>query len=107
MSSNPEDSDVQYRAVFKADVTFSKHGGLQAERFRVDLPSSSATAEEIGRLFVRSLDLLLAQTMILLSRMTLHCDGQQLQLPGETKAEKALYLIRILPARAHSFKQYW
>jgi hypothetical protein len=63
MQTKPEDGGLQYRAVFDADVTFSNGGGLQAQRFRVDSPSRFATAEEIGELFVRSLDLLMTQTL--------------------------------------------
>lgn len=51
---------AQYRAVFDAEITFSNGGGLQAQEFRVDLPSADTSAEDIGRLFVTSLDLLLA-----------------------------------------------
>jgi hypothetical protein len=53
----------QYRAVFDAEITFSNGGGLQAQGFRVDLPSADTSEEEIGRLFVTSLDLLLADTI--------------------------------------------
>lgn len=54
----------QYRAVFDAEVTFSNEGALQAQGFRVDLPGPHATAEEIGRLFVTSLDLLMTETVV-------------------------------------------
>jgi hypothetical protein len=54
---------TQYRAVFDAEVTFSNEGGLQAQGFRVDLPGPDATDEEIGRLFVTSLDLLMTDTV--------------------------------------------
>ncbi|WP_309128285.1 hypothetical protein [Microbacterium sp.] len=53
----------QYRAVFDAEVTFANDGALQAQGFRVDLPGPDATDEEIGRLFVTSLDLLMAATV--------------------------------------------
>jgi arylformamidase len=49
-----------YRARFDATVTFTNGGGLQAEGFLVDLPSSDTTAEQIGRLFLDSLGLLMA-----------------------------------------------
>jgi hypothetical protein len=62
MQTNSEDGGLQYRAVFDAEVTFSNGGALQAQRFRVDLPSAVATAEEIGELLVRSLDLLMRWT---------------------------------------------
>jgi hypothetical protein len=54
---------VDYRAVFDAEVTFSNEGGLQAQGFRVDIPGPDTTDEEIGRLFVTSLDLLLADSV--------------------------------------------
>jgi len=54
----------QYCAVFDAEVTFSNQGGLQAQRFRIDLPGADATAEEIGRLFVSSLDLLMTESVV-------------------------------------------
>ena len=53
----------QYRAVFDAEITFSNEGGLQAQGFRVDLPDATVSEEEIGRLFVTSLDLLMTETV--------------------------------------------
>lgn len=54
---------AQYRAIFDAEVTFSNEGGLQSQGFRVDLPGPDATDDEIGRLFITSLDLLMADTV--------------------------------------------
>lgn len=54
---------MSWRAVFDAEVTFSNEGGLQAQGFRVDLPGPDVTDAEIGRLFVTSLDLLMADTV--------------------------------------------
>ncbi len=51
----------QYRAVFDAVVTFSNEGGLQAQRFRVDLPDADVSDETIATLFVTSLDLLMTE----------------------------------------------
>ena len=56
---------TQYRAVFDAEITFSNEGGLQAQGFRVDVPDAHATDEQIGRLFVTSLDLLMTETVSL------------------------------------------
>ncbi|MFD5215427.1 hypothetical protein [Microbacterium sp. NPDC058345] len=53
----------QYRAIFDAEVTFANEGALQTQGFRVDLPGPDATDAEIGRLFVTSLDLLMADTV--------------------------------------------
>lgn len=54
---------MSYRAVFDAEVTFSNEGGLQAQGFRVDLPGPDVTDAEIGRLFITSLDLLMADSV--------------------------------------------
>lgn len=54
---------MSWRAVFDAEVTFSNDGGLQAQGFRVDIPGPDVTDAEIGRLFVTSLDLLMADTV--------------------------------------------
>jgi hypothetical protein len=53
---------TDYRAVFDAEITFSNGGGLQAQRFRVDVPNADVTHDEIARLFVTSLDLLMTDT---------------------------------------------
>lgn len=50
---------TEFRAVFDADITFSNEGGLQAQRFRIDIPGPDVTHEEIAQLFVTSLDLLM------------------------------------------------
>lgn len=55
----------EYRAVFDAVVTFSNDGGLQAQRFRVDLPSPEVDCDQIARLFIASLDLLMTETVLL------------------------------------------
>lgn len=54
---------MAYRAVFDAVVEFSNEGGLQAQRFRVDVPGPDVTDSEIGRLFVTSLDLLMTESV--------------------------------------------
>jgi hypothetical protein len=59
----PEDMP-EYRAVFDATVTFSNEGGLQAQRFRVDVPDPNVSHEEIARLFVTSLDLLMTESAV-------------------------------------------
>ena len=56
---------ASYRAVFDAEITFSNDGGLQAQGFRIDIPGPEITDEEIGRLFVTSLDLLMADTVVI------------------------------------------
>lgn len=64
-SISREETARQYRAVFDAEVRFSNEGGLQAQGFRVDLPHQDVSHEEIGRLFVTSLDLLMTQSVTL------------------------------------------
>lgn len=54
----------EFRAVFDAAITFSNEGGLQAQRFRVDLPDPNVSQEEIARLFVASLDLLMTDSAV-------------------------------------------
>jgi hypothetical protein len=56
---------VAYRAVFDAVVEFSNEGGLQAQRFRVDVPAPDVSELEIARLFVTSLDLLMTESVTL------------------------------------------
>ena len=50
---------LQYRAEFDAAVTFLNGGGLQAQRFRVDVPHGDVTEAEIAALFVASCGLLM------------------------------------------------
>jgi arylformamidase len=54
---------TDYRASFDADVTFSNGGGLQVQGFRVDLPNSETSHEEIGRLFISSMGLLMTNSV--------------------------------------------
>jgi hypothetical protein len=53
---------TEYRAVFDAEIAFSNEGGLQAQRFRIDIPGPEVSHEEIADLFVTSLDLLMTDT---------------------------------------------
>lgn len=52
-------SPAEYRAQFDAVVTFANGGGLRAEAFRVDVPGREVTEEEVARLFIASLNLLM------------------------------------------------
>jgi hypothetical protein len=56
---------VAYRAVFDAVVTFANEGGLQAQQFRVDVPRPDVTDDDIARLFITSLDLLMTESVTL------------------------------------------
>ena len=55
---------TEYRAVFDAEITFSNEGGLQAQGFRVDVPGPEVSREDIARLFVASLDLLMTESAV-------------------------------------------
>ncbi|MCL2515191.1 MAG: cyclase family protein [Microbacteriaceae bacterium] len=50
---------TDYRAVFDARISFVNGGGLQAEGFRLDLPSPELSEAEIARLLVQHLGLAL------------------------------------------------
>jgi arylformamidase len=50
---------TEYRASFDATVTFLNGGGLSAQGFRLDLPGSDASPDDVGALFVRHLGLLM------------------------------------------------
>jgi kynurenine formamidase len=48
---------LQYRAEFDVAVTFRAGGGLQAQGFRVDVPTADATEAEVGAALVAALGL--------------------------------------------------
>lgn len=50
---------TEYRAVFDAEIDFVNGGGLQAQGFRLDLPSADLTESQVGELLVRHLGLAL------------------------------------------------
>lgn len=50
---------TEFRASFDADVTFLNGGGLQAQGFRLDIPGETVSEDELGRLFVGHLGLLM------------------------------------------------
>ncbi|HLT10741.1 MAG TPA: cyclase family protein [Micromonosporaceae bacterium] len=50
---------TEHRAVFDAEVTFTNGGGLQAQGFRLDLPSPDLAEADIADLFIRHLGLLM------------------------------------------------
>jgi kynurenine formamidase len=51
---------LQYRAEFDAAVTFANGGGLQTQRFRVDVPHPDVTESEIAAFFLAACGLLMA-----------------------------------------------
>ena len=48
---------TEYRAAFDADIEFVNGGGLQAQGFRLDLPSAELTETQVGELLIRHLGL--------------------------------------------------
>ncbi|MGY0235414.1 cyclase family protein [Longispora urticae] len=50
---------TEYRASFDADVTFLNGGGLQVQGFRLDVPGPAVTEDDLERLFVGHLGLLM------------------------------------------------
>ncbi len=53
----------EYRVSFDADVTFLNGGGLQAQGFRLDVSGPDVSEEEITRLFVSHLGLLMVDNV--------------------------------------------
>jgi arylformamidase len=51
---------TEYRAVVDGAISFSNGGGITVEAFRIDLPSADTGHDEVGRLLVSSLGLLMA-----------------------------------------------
>ncbi|MFC4148333.1 cyclase family protein [Micromonospora mangrovi] len=49
----------QYRAQFDAEISFANGGGLRTEGFRLDIPGSDITDDELAALLVRHLGLLM------------------------------------------------
>ncbi len=60
-------SKEQFRAVFDAHVVFSNGGDLHTEGFRVDVGSELVSEAEVGELFVRSLNLLMVESVEILN----------------------------------------
>jgi arylformamidase len=81
---------TEHRAVFDARVEFTNGGYLEVRDFRIDLPSDQVSEDEIGRLFVASLGLLMTGSVRLTHlsivaephRGTRGADPGAQQLPG-------------------------
>ena len=54
---------TEYRAQFDAVVAFANGGGLRTEGFRVDVPGPDVTEQQVGDLFVASLNLLMVESV--------------------------------------------
>ena len=52
---------TEHRAHFDAEIDFLNGGGLRAEGFRLDLPSSDLTEPQVAELLVRHLGLALVE----------------------------------------------
>jgi kynurenine formamidase len=59
MNSRTDQAGGDARAEFDADVTFANGGGLQAQGFRLDIPTEHISASELADLFVAHLGLLM------------------------------------------------
>ncbi|MFD9124902.1 cyclase family protein [Kitasatospora sp. NPDC059571] len=57
------DENEQWRAEFDAEVTFANGGALQTQGFRLDVPGPDTGEDELADLFVRSLGLLMVETL--------------------------------------------
>lgn len=57
----------EYRASFDAELTFLNGGGLQAQGFRLDVPSPDLSEEQLANLFVNHLGLLMVDSVRLSS----------------------------------------
>jgi kynurenine formamidase len=80
----------EYRVQFDADVTFVNGGGLRAQGFRLDLPSPSASDEEVAELFVRHLGLLMVGSVRISGKTVLrevHMGSRGVE-PGATAATR-------------------
>ena len=59
---------LEYRVQFDAEVTFANGGGLQAQRFRLDIFNEDITDTELAVAFVRHLGLLLVNDVRITSK---------------------------------------
>jgi hypothetical protein len=56
-------SVTEYRAQFDAVVTFANGGGLRTESFRIDVPGPEVSPQEVARLFITALNLLMVESV--------------------------------------------
>lgn len=61
----------EWRVQFDADVTFLNGGGLQAQDFRLDIPGSDITDQDLAAMFIRSLGLLMVDKVEFKNRQLL------------------------------------
>ena len=58
-------SDVQHRAVFDFEITFSNGGGLRGWDFRLDIPGDSIDEAALGARIVDDMRLLMVERVTL------------------------------------------
>ncbi|MFG1776146.1 cyclase family protein [Micromonospora sp. NPDC049048] len=58
----------QWRAQFDAEVTFANGGGLRTDGFRLDIPGTDITDDDLAALFVRHLGLLMVAEVRITNR---------------------------------------
>jgi arylformamidase len=56
---------TEHRAVLDFEIAFTNGGGIQGTGFRLDLPSATVTEEEVARLLVRNLGLLMTGSVMI------------------------------------------
>ncbi|WP_243285841.1 cyclase family protein [Geothrix terrae] len=61
----------EWRVQFDAEVTFLNGGGLQAQGFRLDIPGTDITDQELAGMFIRSLSLLMVESVRFTNRQLL------------------------------------
>nr|WP_042194437.1 cyclase family protein [Kibdelosporangium sp. MJ126-NF4]CEL21319.1 Kynurenine formamidase, bacterial [Kibdelosporangium sp. MJ126-NF4]CTQ96114.1 Kynurenine formamidase, bacterial (EC 3.5.1.9) [Kibdelosporangium sp. MJ126-NF4] len=59
---------IEWRVQFDASVTFSNGGALQAQEFRLDIPSDHIDDDALGELFVRHLGLLMVGSVAITNK---------------------------------------
>ncbi|WP_405724182.1 cyclase family protein [Streptomyces sp. NBC_01537] len=79
---------TEYRASFDADVSFLNGGGLQTQGFRLDLPGPSLPEEELARLFVAHLGLLMVDR-VRLSNVEVFAEAHKGSRSGPAEADAA------------------
>ena len=83
----------QWRAQFDAEVTFTNGGALQAQDFRLDIPSEDIAVDALAELFVRHLGLLMVDRVRITRRVLLrepHKGSRGAVDPGSSRTPRRL-----------------
>jgi kynurenine formamidase len=87
---------TEYRASFDAEVTFLNGGGLQAQGFRLDVPTPDLTEDRLGELFVGHLGLLMVDRVRLSDvRMLAEPHKGSRGIPAAGPAPRAARLVEL------------